>query len=68
MVNKAENLGEVLHGSVIQNSPYDIFMSKSDFKVLCKVELTKKTAAVLAKRIREDYRVLLIMDNLCASP
>ena len=26
IVNKIENLGEVLHGSVIQNSAYDVYM------------------------------------------
>ena len=31
--NAVENLGEVLHGSVIQNSAYDIKMSNTDFKV-----------------------------------
>merc|ERR1719197_2463915 len=67
IVNKVENLGEVLHGSVIQNSAYDIYMGKSDFKVLCRVELTKNSAALLAKRIKEDYRVHLIMDNLPAA-
>jgi hypothetical protein len=67
ITNAVENLGEVLHGSVIQNSPYEIFMGKSDFKVACRVELTKNTAALLAKRIKEDYRVHLIMDNLPAA-
>jgi len=67
ITNAVENLGEVLHGSVIQNSPYEIFMGKSDFKVLCRVELTKNSAALLAKRIKEDYRVHLIMDNLPAA-
>ena len=51
-----ENLGEVLHGSVIQNSPYDIFMGKTSFKVLCRIELTPKSSLMLAKRIKEDYR------------
>ena len=31
---KVENIGEVLHGSMIQNSPYELYMGKSDFKVL----------------------------------
>jgi len=65
--NKVENLGEVLHGSVIQNSPYDVRMGRSDFKVLCRIELTKSTGALLAKRIKDDYRVHLIMDNLPAA-
>merc|ERR1740138_1154283 len=67
VTNAVENLGEVLHGSVIQNSPYDIFMGKTDFKVLCRVELNPKESALLAKRIKEDYRVHLIMDNLPAA-
>lgn len=53
ITNAVENLGEVLHGSVIQNSPYEVLMGKSDFKVLCRMELTKKTAGLLAKRIKE---------------
>ena len=67
VTNAAENLGEVLHGSVIQNSPYEIFMGKSDFKVLCRVELNKQSAAILARRIMDEYRVHLIMDNLPAA-
>jgi len=65
--NAVENLGEVLHGSVIQNSAYDISMGKTDFKVLCRKEMTRKEASLLAQRIREDYRVHLIMDNLPAA-
>ena len=42
-------------------------MGKSDFKVLCRLELTKKTSALLAQRIKEDYRVHLILDNLPAA-
>ena len=67
VINAVENLGEVLHGSVITNSAYEIYMGKSDFRVLCRLELTKKTAELLAKRIKEDYRVHLIMDNLPAA-
>merc|ERR1740138_1175156 len=67
VTNAVENLGEVLHGSVITNSAYEIYMGKSDFKVLCRMELTKKTAGLLAQRIVEDYRVHLIMDNLPAA-
>ena len=64
---KAENLGEVLHGSKIQNSPYMLYMGKADFKVLCRVEVSKKEAKQFAQRIREDYRVHMIMDNLPAA-
>ena len=33
LVKQAENLGEVLHGAVIQNSPYEINMGRSEFRV-----------------------------------
>merc|ERR1719409_687631 len=67
IVNKVENLGEVLHGSVIQNSAYDVHMGRSDFKVLCRVELTKQSAWMLGQFIKDDYRAHLIMDNLPAA-
>ena len=67
MSNAVENLGEVLHGSVIQNSPYDPVVGKSDFKVLCKRDLDVKAAVVLAQRIKQEYRVHMIMDNLPAA-
>ena len=67
IVNAVENLGEVLHGSVIQNSPYELQMGKPDFKVLCKKDLQKNEARMIAQRIKEDYRVHLIMDNLPAA-
>eukprot|EP00967_Tisochrysis_lutea_P054018 scaffold67376_cov31-Tisochrysis_lutea.AAC.3 len=58
-------LSSLLHARwCAQNSPYDIFMGKGDFKVLCRQELTQKQTALLSKRIKEDYRVHLIMDNL----
>eukprot|EP00316_Scyphosphaera_apsteinii_P020015 CAMPEP_0119308604 /NCGR_PEP_ID=MMETSP1333-20130426/11553_1 /TAXON_ID=418940 /ORGANISM="Scyphosphaera apsteinii, Strain RCC1455" /LENGTH=629 /DNA_ID=CAMNT_0007312415 /DNA_START=21 /DNA_END=1910 /DNA_ORIENTATION=- len=65
--NSVENLGEVLHGSKIQNSPYELYMGKSDFKVLCKVDMTRIQAFSFARRIHEDYRVQMIMDNLPAA-
>ena len=37
-IRVAENLGEVLHGAVIQNSPYEILMGKSEFKVCCQAD------------------------------
>jgi len=67
LVNSVENLGEVLHGSMIQNSPYELFAHKSDFKVLCKKDLTLKEVKTFGQRIKEDYRVQMIMDNLPAA-
>lgn len=37
-IRVAENLGEVLHGAVIQNSPYEILMGKSEFKACCRAD------------------------------
>ncbi|EOD11465.1 hypothetical protein EMIHUDRAFT_470908 [Emiliania huxleyi CCMP1516] len=65
--SKAENLGEVLHGSKIQNSPFALQMGKTAFRVLCRVELTAHDAAVFGARIAQDYRVQMIMDNLPAA-
>ena len=50
---------------MIQNSAYEIFMSRSDFKVLCKRELKPKDVVLLAKvraatragRVYESRRV-----------
>merc|ERR1740130_1662876 len=67
IVKQAENLGEVLHGAVIQNSPYEIFMGKSEFRVACRMKLTERDRVNLAQRVRQDYRVHMIMDNLPAA-
>ena len=42
-IRVAENLGEVLHGAVIQNSPYEILMGKSEFKAVSYTHLTLPT-------------------------
>ena len=67
VTNAVENIGEVLHGSVIQNSAYDIRMNQESFKVLCRMDIQPATVKLLAQRIQEDYRVHLIMDNLPAA-
>merc|ERR1711988_1103862 len=36
---QAENLGEVMSGAIIQNSPYELYMGKSEFKIACRSEL-----------------------------
>jgi len=52
---------------MIQNSPYDLHMGKSEFKIACRSVLDKKQKAALAQKIRQDYRVHMIMDNLPAA-
>ena len=66
-VHAAENLGEVMTGAVIQNSVYDIYMGKSEFKIACRSVLSKPQKQALSQRVRQDYRVHMIMDNLPAA-
>uniref|UniRef100_UPI00358E0783 transmembrane 9 superfamily member 4 n=1 Tax=Myxine glutinosa TaxID=7769 RepID=UPI00358E0783 len=67
---KTENLGEVLRGDRIVNTPYEVQMrEEKSCKVLCSESKTPKTLNVaesklLAKRIHEEYYVHLIADNL----
>tara|TARA_B110001452_G_scaffold203778_1_gene173753 strand:- start:1044 stop:1775 length:732 start_codon:yes stop_codon:yes gene_type:complete len=66
-IRVAENLGEVLHGSIIQNSPYEVLMGKSEFKVCCLSKLTRAQKTNLVAKVKKDYRIHMIMDNLPAA-
>lgn len=66
IISSAENLGEVLRGDRIDNSPYE-----SDFRVdrhctvLCRIaKLSKEQAEAFKSKISDDYRVNMILDNL----
>ncbi|KAF5917894.1 hypothetical protein HPG69_010047 [Diceros bicornis minor] len=67
---KAENLGEVLRGDRIVNTPFQVLMnSEKKCEVLCSqsnkpVTLTVEQSRLVAERISEDYYVHLIADNL----
>ncbi|XP_036100818.1 transmembrane 9 superfamily member 4 isoform X2 [Molossus molossus] len=67
---KAENLGEVLRGDRIVNTPFQVLMnSEKKCEVLCSesnkpVTLSMKESRLVAERITEDYYVHLIADNL----
>lgn len=67
LVRAAENLGEVISGARIQNSPYEIYMGRSVFKIACRSVLNKLQKAALTVKVRQDYRVHMIMDNLPAA-
>ncbi|PAV64394.1 hypothetical protein WR25_11414 isoform A [Diploscapter pachys] len=64
---KSENLGEVMRGDRIVNTPYKVQM-KHDLTCAasCKdgVKASKAEVATLRKRIQEDYHVHLLVDNL----
>jgi len=64
----SENLGEILTGNVIENSPYKINMYVDvECAVLCKKKYQKGDIAKFTTMIDEKYVVNWIMDNLPAA-
>ncbi|XP_047321434.1 transmembrane 9 superfamily member 11-like [Impatiens glandulifera] len=66
--DSAENLGELLMGDRIENSPYRFKMFTNETEIfLCKTDaLSGDDFKVLAKRIDDMYQVNLNLDNLPA--
>ncbi|KAL8137364.1 hypothetical protein V2J09_003365 [Rumex salicifolius] len=65
IVDSAENLGEVLRGDRIENSPYVFKMREAQMcNILCRVDLDTKTAKAFKEKIDDEYRVNMILDNL----
>lgn len=66
--DSAENLGELLMGDRIENSPYLFKMFTNDTEIfLCKSDpLSADEFKLMKKRIDEMYQVNLILDNLPA--
>ncbi|GJS83901.1 transmembrane 9 superfamily member 11 [Tanacetum coccineum] len=66
--DSAENLGELLMGDRIENSPYRFQMYKNESEIfLCKTNpLSGEEFKTLTKRIDEMYQVNLNLDNLPA--
>eukprot|EP00967_Tisochrysis_lutea_P135498 scaffold240545_cov36-Tisochrysis_lutea.AAC.3 len=65
IVYKGENLGEVMRGDRIQNSPFEIKMNvEESCKLLCKQSYTPEQTKKFSHKIGEDYRVNWIVDNL----
>jgi len=63
-----ENLGEILTGDRIENSPYLIqALNSSECSFLCNTTLTAENSKLFAERIEEDYRVNWILDGLPAA-
>mmetsp|Transcript_12740 Transcript_12740/g.17802 ORF Transcript_12740/g.17802 Transcript_12740/m.17802 type:complete len:644 (+) Transcript_12740:2-1933(+) len=64
----AENLGEVLSGDRIENSLYKIQMKTIEScKVLCRKQYGKDDLKHFEERIKEEYRVNWIVDNMPAA-
>ncbi|KAG4112884.1 hypothetical protein ERO13_D13G189940v2 [Gossypium hirsutum] len=58
IVDSAENLGEVLRGDRIENSPYTFIMRESRMcNVVCRKVLDKKAAKAFKEKIDDEYRV-----------
>ncbi|KAL8149624.1 hypothetical protein AgCh_006578 [Apium graveolens] len=65
IVDSAENLGEVLRGDRIENSPYEFKMREPQMcNILCRATLDEKKAKSIKQKINDDYRVNMILDNL----
>uniref|UniRef100_A0A5B6YPT0 Transmembrane 9 superfamily member n=1 Tax=Davidia involucrata TaxID=16924 RepID=A0A5B6YPT0_DAVIN len=65
IVDSAENLGEVLRGDRIENSPYVFKMREPQMcNVVCRITLNAKTAKKFKEKIDDEYRVNMILDNL----
>lgn len=65
IVNSAENLGEVLRGDRIENSPYVFGMRENKLcNYVCKKKLDSKSAKNFKEKIDDEYRVQMILDNL----
>ncbi|KAK4747074.1 hypothetical protein SAY87_026111 [Trapa incisa] len=65
IVDSAENLGEVLRGDRIENSPYTFKMREPQMcNVVCRKKVDAKQAKDLKEKIKDEYRVNMILDNL----
>jgi len=66
----SENLGQIIRGERIVNTPYSVGMNKNvECAVLCKDKVwSKEASAEVAYKVEHEYFVHLIMDNLpCAT-
>ncbi|XP_067096178.1 transmembrane 9 superfamily member 4 [Osmerus mordax] len=66
VVYKAENLGEVLRGDRIVNTPYSVLMNQDRKceQVCSRFTLSLVQSKLVAERIQEEYYIHLIADNL----
>ncbi|XP_072967212.1 transmembrane 9 superfamily member 8-like isoform X2 [Typha angustifolia] len=65
IVDSAENLGEVLRGDRIENSPYVFEMREPQMcQIVCKISLNDKEVKDFKEKIEDEYRVNMILDNL----
>ncbi|KAH0480406.1 MAG: uncharacterized protein KVP18_000824 [Porospora cf. gigantea A] len=59
------NLGQILEGDVVENTPYELLMNQDqDCKVSCRKEYNKEALETLKQLIDERYFVTLNVDDL----
>ena len=58
------NIGEVLQGSVVVDAPFSLKFGVAQFTALCMLRLDHQQLRNWDRRIREDYRVHLTLDEL----
>ncbi|XP_032242365.1 transmembrane 9 superfamily member 4 [Nematostella vectensis] len=62
---KPENLGEVLRGDRIVNTPYEVEMNvNKKCVVLCPMKISADMSKVVADRIFKEYYIHMVLDNL----
>ncbi|KAJ9167651.1 hypothetical protein P3X46_019266 [Hevea brasiliensis] len=65
ILDSAENLGEVLRGDRIENSPFVFKMREPKMcNIVCRVKFDAKTVKEFKEKIDDEYRVNMILDNL----
>ncbi|GAB4836801.1 Transmembrane 9 super member 8 [Ancistrocladus abbreviatus] len=65
IVDSTENLGEVLRGDRIENSPYMFKMREPQMcNIVCRTTLDGKSSKAFKEKIDDEYRVNMILDNL----
>jgi transmembrane 9 superfamily protein 2/4 len=68
IIDSVENLGEILTGDLIENSPYSLRMKVNETcKLLCKQTLTPEIRDKFKSMIHDEYLVNWIVDNLPAA-
>jgi transmembrane 9 superfamily protein 2/4 len=66
--DSVENLGEILNGDLIENSPFEIRMGHpAQCKVLCRQTLTKEGKEKFKSMVDDEYLVNWLVDNLPAA-
>jgi len=68
IVEASENLGEIMMGDVIENSPYEILMNiNATCKALCTTKLSTEQTDKFRSMIEDNYLVNWIVDNMPAA-